>query len=209
MGIRLRVLIAVFVLAGLGHDSRAAERVTLGNGFSMNCNHYAVAHGKTRIYLSADQDNYIEFPSQQIAAVEVIPDPPPPAGPKTPQETQKDKPLNPADLGEMLARVGREHNLDVDLLASVVKVESDGNSRARSHAGAQGLMQLMPGTAAALGVNDSFQAEQNVRGGSSYLDSLLTSYHDNLALALAAYNAGPAAVAKYRGIPPTLRREPI
>ena len=102
----------------------------------------------------------------------------------------------------MLARAGTEHNLDVDLLASVVKAESDGNARAVSHAGAQGLMQLMPGTAAGLGVQDSFQPEQNVRGGSTYLDALLTRYHDNLALALAAYNAGPEAVDKYHGIPP-------
>ena len=99
----------------------------------------------------------------------------------------------------MLARAGTEHNLDVDLLASVVKAESDGNARAVSHAGAQGLMQLMPGTAADLGVQDSFQPDQNVRGGSAYLDYLLTRYHDNLALALAAYNAGPEAVDKYHG----------
>ena len=90
----------------------------------------------------------------------------------------------------------------MDLLASIVKAESDGDSRAVSRAGAQGLMQLMPGTAAGLGVQDSFQPEQNVRGGSEYLDSLLTRYHDNLAQALAAYNAGPEAVDKYHGIPP-------
>jgi soluble lytic murein transglycosylase-like protein len=60
----------------------------------------------------------------------------------------------------------------------------------------------MPETAAGLGVHDSFQPEQNVRGGSTYLDALLTRYHDNLALALAAYNAGPEAVDKYHGIPP-------
>jgi soluble lytic murein transglycosylase-like protein len=84
----------------------------------------------------------------------------------------------------------------------VVKAESGGNARAVSRAGAQGLMQLMPDTASSLGVKDSFEPGQNVRGGSAYLDSLLTRYHDNLALALAAYNAGPAAVDKYHGIPP-------
>ncbi len=110
--------------------------------------------------------------------------------------------LSSADLGEMLANAGHAHNLDVDLLASVVKAESGGNVHAISRTGARGLMQLMPGTAAELGVADSFRADQNVRGGSTYLDSLLTRYHDNLALALAAYNAGPAAVDKYHGIPP-------
>jgi soluble lytic murein transglycosylase-like protein len=92
--------------------------------------------------------------------------------------------------------------VDRDLLASVVKAESNGNVRAVSRAGARGLMQLMPATAADLGVSDSFKPDQNVQGGSTYLDELLTKYHDNLAMALAAYNAGPAAVDKYHGIPP-------
>jgi soluble lytic murein transglycosylase-like protein len=102
----------------------------------------------------------------------------------------------------MLAKAGHEHNLDVDLLASLVKAESGGNARAVSSAGARGLMQLMPGTANDLGVQDSFEPGQNVRGGSAYLDALLTRYNDNMSLALAAYNAGPAAVDKYNGIPP-------
>jgi soluble lytic murein transglycosylase-like protein len=102
----------------------------------------------------------------------------------------------------MLAAAGRQHNLDADLLASVVKAESNGNTHAVSRAGARGLMQLMPGTAAELGVDDSFRADENVRGGSAYLNDLLVRYHDNIALALAAYNAGPAAVDKYHGIPP-------
>jgi soluble lytic murein transglycosylase-like protein len=63
-------------------------------------------------------------------------------------------------------------------------------------------MQLMPGTAAQLGVQDSFKADQNIAGGTAYLDGLLVKYHDNVALALAAYNAGPAAVDRYHGVPP-------
>jgi soluble lytic murein transglycosylase-like protein len=102
----------------------------------------------------------------------------------------------------MLTKAGHEHNVDVDLLASLVKAESGGNAHAVSRTGARGLMQLMPGTAKNLGVEDSFRPDQNVRGGSAYLDALLTRYHDSMALALAAYNAGPEAVDRYNGIPP-------
>ncbi|MDE3188130.1 MAG: lytic transglycosylase domain-containing protein, partial [Acidobacteriota bacterium] len=114
----------------------------------------------------------------------------------------KDAKLSPADLREMLAEAGQAHNLDVDLLASLVKAESSGNAHAVSRAGARGLMQLMPSTAHDLGVQDTFKPDENVRGGSTYLDELLTRYHENLAMALAAYNAGPAAVDRYHGIPP-------
>ena len=69
-------------------------------------------------------------------------------------------------------------------------------------------MQLMPGTAAGLGVKDSFQPDQNVRGGSTYLDALLTQYHDNLALALAAYNAGPKPSTSITAFRPIAKREP-
>lgn len=102
----------------------------------------------------------------------------------------------------MLAHAGTAHNIDEDLLASLVRAESGGQVRAVSRTGARGLMQLMPKTATELGVRDSFKADENIAGGSAYLDQLLTRYHDNVALALAAYNAGPAAVDKYHGIPP-------
>jgi soluble lytic murein transglycosylase-like protein len=84
----------------------------------------------------------------------------------------------------------------------VVHAESGGQVKAVSRTGARGLMQLMPGTASELGVKDAFVADQNVEGGTKYLDALLTRYHDNIALALAAYNAGPGAVDKYHGVPP-------
>ena len=106
------------------------------------------------------------------------------------------------EMHEMLAHAGAKHNIDEDLLASVVRAESGGQVRAVSRTGAKGLMQLMPGTASAMGVDDAFRPEQNISGGTAYLDSLLTRYHDNVALALAAYNAGPGAVDKYHGVPP-------
>ena len=106
------------------------------------------------------------------------------------------------ELAEMLEHAGVAHNIDAALLASVVHAESGGHTRAISRTGAQGLMQLMPGTASAVGVQDTFIAAQNVEGGTRYLDQMLTRYHNNIALALAAYNAGPAAVDRYRGVPP-------
>ena len=191
------------VLAALMPCACASERVTLRNGFDYQCHHHALVNGRTRLYLSAGEDNFIELSPEEITGFETVPDPPaPPVAPAAEPKAGADANLSPTDLGEMLARAGHAHNLDVDLLASLVKAESGGNARAVSHAGARGLMQLMPATATTLGVEDSFKPEENVRGGSVYLDSLLTHYHDNLALALAAYNAGPQAVDKYHGIPP-------
>jgi soluble lytic murein transglycosylase-like protein len=85
---------------------------------------------------------------------------------------------------------------------SVIHAESGFNSRAVSPKGARGLMQLMPGTANQLGVNDAFDPQSNVAGGSRYLRELLERYNFDLVKALAAYNAGPQRVEQYRGVPP-------
>lgn len=199
--VRMRVHCG-FVLAALlaaGQLLHPAEHATLRNGFAMECNHHALVDGRIRLYLSAGEDSYIEMKPEDVTGFEAIADAPPvtPAAAVT-TETK----LSPGDLHEMLTEAGLAHNLDVDLLASVVKAESNGDAHAVSRAGAQGLMQLMPTTANDLGVSDSFRPGENVRGGSIYLDELLTRYHDNLALALAAYNAGPGAVDRYHGMPP-------
>jgi soluble lytic murein transglycosylase-like protein len=202
----LKRLVLHFVLAAtalvMALPASAAERVTLANGFVEKCDHHENVDGRVRLYLNADATSYIDFASSDIASFENIPDPPPSETESRQGSAHPAQKLNAADLHEMLVKAGQAHHLDVDLLASVVKAESGGNPRATSRAGAGGLMQLMPGTAGELGVADRYAPEQNVRGGSAYLDQLLTRYHDNLALALAAYNAGPAAVAKYHGIPP-------
>lgn len=94
-----------------------------------------------------------------------------------------------------------EHDVPPALVKAVIAAESHFDSEAVSHKGAQGLMQLMPTTAAVLGVADPFAADQNVRGGVRYLREMLDRYGD-MQRALAAYNAGPSAVDHYRGIPP-------
>lgn len=190
------------VLATPATMLHAGERATLSNGFSMQCDHHAVVDGKLRLYLSGGESSYIEMKPEEVAGFETVPDAPAQQPPVAASDAKEDAKLSPTDLHEMLDKAGREHNVDVDLLASVVKAESGGNTHAVSRAGAKGLMQLMPATANDLGVQDSFKASENVRGGSEYLDQLLTRYHDNMSLALAAYNAGPAAVDRYHGVPP-------
>ena len=182
----------------------AAERLWLANGFDIVCDHHITVSGHIRAYLSPSSTDYIEFTPESIQSIETLPPTAPEAQPVPPAPAaapQADR-LTPTDLHEILSSAGSRHNIDQDLLASVVKAESAGQPRAVSRAGAQGLMQLMPGTAHQLGVQDSFQPSQNVQGGAAYLDQLLTRYHDNLSLALAAYNAGPQAVDRYHGIPP-------
>jgi hypothetical protein len=186
-------------LLGVVPAMQAAEEVTLRNGFSLLCDHREQAGDRVRLFTNRDSGNFVEVDAAEIASVESVPDPP---APKTPAAVASEPRLTATDVHQLVAQAGATHNLDVDLLASVVRAESGGNIHAVSRTGARGLMQLMPGTAAQLGVTDSFRAEQNINGGTAYLDALLVRYHDHLALALAAYNAGPAAVDKYHGVPP-------
>ncbi|MGD0507717.1 MAG: lytic transglycosylase domain-containing protein, partial [Terriglobales bacterium] len=107
-----------------------------------------------------------------------------------------------APLNEVVNSASATYHLDPDLVNSVIHAESGFNVHAVSPKGARGLMQLMPGTANQLGVNDAFDPQANVEGGSRYLRELLERYNFDLVKALAAYNAGPERVEQYQGVPP-------
>ena len=108
----------------------------------------------------------------------------------------------PADLEAIFQEASSLYGVSCDLLKSIAKAESGFNPNAVSHAGAVGIMQLMPGTAASLGVTNSYDPRENILGGAKLMAQLLSRYNGNTALALAAYNAGSGNVDKYGGIPP-------
>lgn len=103
---------------------------------------------------------------------------------------------------EYAERYSRAHNLSPALVKAIIRAESNGNRFAISRKGAQGMMQLMPFTSKRLKVNDPFDPVENIEGGVKYIRELLDEFQGNVTHAVAAYNAGPAAVRKYGGIPP-------
>lgn len=197
---RLAVLAACLACAASAH---ALEHITLSNGFSYDCARHETLGDHVRLYFSSGQ-SYQEIPATSVATIETLPDPPAskpaPAPPTAHASTSTNIPA-------LLNTVSNAIDIDVALLAAVVHAESGGRIRAVSRTGAQGLMQLMPGTASQLGVHDAFRPEENIAAGTAYLNYLLNRYDPRddahgLALALAAYNAGPAAVDRYHGVPP-------
>lgn len=171
----------------------AAEMANLRNGFSIRHEHHEVVGDITRLYMSADPaGGYVDVPTVEVESFE-------PAPPDPSEATVSPK---PTDLNSIVMAASNQHQVDADFIASVIHAESANNPRAVSPKGAQGLMQLMPGTAGKLGVKDSFDPADNVDGGVRYLRELLLLYNNDMVKALAAYNAGPQRVQQYHGVPP-------
>lgn len=118
------------------------------------------------------------------------------------KSVRPEKALFPSGYDSYIMDASSRYALDHRLIKSVIQVESGFNRLAVSRKGARGLMQLMPETAKLMRVRNSFDAEQNIRGGSAYLRDMLDTFNGNVRHALAAYNAGPEAVKRYNGIPP-------
>jgi soluble lytic murein transglycosylase-like protein len=110
--------------------------------------------------------------------------------------------LDPAEIHTLVAGASHSNGVPEGLVRAVLMAESAGDPSAVSTAGAEGLMQLMPGTAAGCGIANPFDPVENVQCGTGYLRAMLDRYHNNVTLAVAAYNAGPGAVDRYHGVPP-------
>jgi len=210
-------------VALLARPATAAELAILRNGFTIRHEHRLMMGTTTRLYLAADDSNFTDVPTDEITGYEKdlslpVPVLPPAnsrafiAAPSVSAKSEFAKSgfakSGPAQSGpapplnEVVNIASAAYHLDPDLVNSVIHAESGFNAHAVSPKGARGLMQLMPGTASQLGVNDSFDPQANVTGGSRYLRELLERYDFDLVKALAAYNAGPERVEQYRGVPP-------
>jgi soluble lytic murein transglycosylase-like protein len=202
------------------------ELAVLRNGYSIRFERKEQNGNLTRLYTGT---GYMDIASDQIASFEaeeapVAPQPQPaaalqPAAPTVqpaavqnpapaPAPTAISQAATPAkaaanvDLDLVVREASNKNRLDPDFVNSVIKAESNFKPRAVSKKGAQGLMQLMPGTATQLGVADPFDPKANVEAGTAHLSALLDQYHDDPIKALAAYNAGAHRVKQYNGVPP-------
>ena len=212
LSFRLRLgIVATLAMAAL--PCFAGEVAVLRNGFSIRHERREVVGDVTRLYVSADGSSFVDVPTAEIEHFEAAPELLTPASvSRLPASAEKpislpfarNTPNTPTTLNleEVVASASGRYRLDPDLVNSVIKAESGFNVRAVSPKGAQGLMQLMPGTAATLGVPNAFDPQANVEGGTKYLRELLERYNFDLVKALAAYNAGPQRVEQYKGVPP-------
>jgi hypothetical protein len=186
----MRFLPAALMLAALS-PCFGRELVYLNSGFSLEVESHSQENQTITCRTSTGT---LEFQLSDVARIELLPDGSGPSASRTPQSI-------PPNQDDLLVKAAVEQGLPPELIRSVAKIESGFKQDAISAKGAIGLMQLMPGTAAELGV-EATRAEENAKGGAKYLRELLLRYHYDSALALAAYNAGPGAVDKYRGVPP-------
>jgi transglycosylase-like protein with SLT domain len=195
-----KAIIAVLALTAL--PCPASEVAVLKNGFAIKHERREVVGDVTRLYVSTDGSSFVDVPTASIEHYEAAPEEPGSRVPASPMSRQQFPARPQTDISQVVNDASGRYRLDPDLVSSVIKAESDFNVRAVSRKGAQGLMQLMPGTASQLGVSDAFDPQANVEGGTKYLRELMEKYNFDMVRALAAYNAGPQRVEQFGGVPP-------
>ena len=169
----------------------SAEIALLSNGQMLKVEAWGAVNGSLHLKLKGGGE--VGVPAAHV--VGVVPD-------EVVEQMEQQARSSGRDVLDLLREAAKRHGLDPRLVRAVVAVESAFRPDAVSPKGAQGLMQLMPRTAASLGVADAFDPEQNLEGGSRHLAALVAGYKGDLDRALAAYNAGQGAVARHGGVPP-------
>jgi soluble lytic murein transglycosylase-like protein len=213
----LRPITIAAVLALAQLSAFAGQIAVLRNGFTIHFDHKEQSGRSTRLYTGT---GYLDIASDQIASFDVdetpvTPEPQPAPQPAALTDTQPSaaqpaavasqtpaKAAQNVDLDQVVREASSKNRLDPDFVASVIRAESNFKTHAVSKKGAQGLMQLMPATAAQLGVADAFDPRANVEAGTAHLSALLDLYNNDPVRALAAYNAGAHRVKQYHGVPP-------
>jgi hypothetical protein len=183
---RAALCAAVLLVAA---PSARAEIALLANGATLKIESFDATGDEVRLTLRGGGE--VGVPPGSLVGV-------------VPDEVLEELPpgASASDIRALATAAARRHGLDPDLVLAVVQVESGFRPDAVSPKGAQGLMQLMPGTANALGVADPLDPGQNLDGGARHLGALVSRYDGDLTRALAAYNAGEGAVARHGGVPP-------
>jgi len=187
--VRLRQAALLLLLALCVAPAVRAEYVVLKSGQRLAVTSYQLHGDKYRLQMAGGS---VEIAAEEVLAIE-------PEEVFTPVPT---KPVAEPPYRELVEAAAARYKVDADLITSVIAVESDFDPKAVSRKKARGLMQLLPETAARLGVRNIEDPQENIDAGTHYLRDLLQKYNNNLALALAAYNAGPERIQQYGRVPP-------
>jgi len=182
------------VIASIGVAAQAAraDYVVLRSGARLNVTGYEILGDHYRLHLKG---GVAEVPVDDIVGIE----------PEEVFEPIQEPLTDKTPFQKVIRAAAERYSIDADLIHCVIAVESNFDPKAISRKNARGLMQLLPQTAAQFGVKDIFDPEENVNAGARYLHDLLGKYHNNITLALAAYNAGPERVDQYgHRVPPYL-----